>query len=206
MKQQLPTGADVEQAIEAFGLFDAETLTNLYEFIDTELLANAALREFEELTGEIPLETDDALTSADQIRFYDPPGPNHAPQTLGGGYRLDIGGSLTSFVSLRSGITTTDALGTLLTLNTDFFLLPYNAPGITRPWTAIEFITPVWGQRRSIKLVGRFGFGAAIPEDVWLAIVHRAVSLALPQMRERVTGGALGKSRTTSMWLERIPI
>lgn len=185
MPATYPDVQDVERVIRSLGLFNAEELAEAILDLGLEEVALAAAREWEDMTGWIPFETADS----DTTRYYDPPGPNAVPEGLGGRWRLQLDAPLTAVTSVRVGYSPENTVGTLLTLNTDFYLYPYNAQVAGRPWTAIEFRTSRWGARRSIQIVGRFGYSATIPDDAWLAIARRAASLALPEIATRISGG-----------------
>lgn len=185
----MPTEADLEVALRSLGLFDTDELSEVLQFLDLSIFADAAVRQWEEETGWIPFLADTSEESADQIRYYDPPGPNRRPQIQGGSYTLDLGAGIVILETVHTGFSPTSA-GTAQVAGTDFNLLPHNADPLDRPWTQLEFTVPQWGARRSIKVVGRFGYASAVPEDAWVAILHQGVRMALPEVATRLTGGA----------------
>jgi hypothetical protein len=190
-----PTEADVEVALRALGLFDTDELPEILQFLDLATFADAAVAQWEEETGWHPFlanTTDINDEDQDETRYFDPGGPNFRPQILGGGYQLDLGTALWKYTALRSGVTS-DSVGTALTRNEDFYLLPYNADqaAIMRGWTQVEFLVGHWGARRSITIQGRFGRVGTVPDDAWLAILHHGVMTALPEIATRVGGGRL---------------
>lgn len=187
-KPEYPSGADVEQVIEGLRLFDVADLAEVFEFIDTDALALAAVHQWETETGWIPFLADVDDDNPDQTRYFDPPGPNSRGESIGGGNHLILDCGIVELVTVHTGWSPTFA-GTAALAGTDFRLWPYNADPLDRPWTELRFKVPQWGQPQSIKIVGRFGYAATVREDVWLAILHQGVTLALPEVATRVTGG-----------------
>jgi hypothetical protein len=183
-KLAYPDSHDCERVLRSLGLFDADALDAAILDLDLETAASAASRQWEEETGWIPFLADAAAVT----RFFDPQGPNRQPQVVGGRYVMELGTGLVTLTSVTNGIGPT-SVGTLQTLDTDFWLSPYNADELGRPWTALEWLVQQWGARRSIKIIGRFGYSTTVPDDAWLAIAHRAASIALPEIATRIVGG-----------------
>lgn len=183
-KTAYPDQQDIERILRSTGLFDADALDTAILDLDLETLAAAAIREWEMATGWIPFLADSVAVT----RYFDPQGPNFRPQVGGGGYVMDLGTGLISLTSITTGVSAT-APGSVLTLDTDYWLTPYNADELGYPWTGISFLVPQWGTRRSIKVIGRFGYSMTVPDDAWLAIGHKAVTLALPEIASFITGG-----------------
>lgn len=189
-KPFMPTGSDCEAVIRSMGVFDTDDLTDAFELLDTDTFAAAAVAQWETETGWRPFLADVDEDNPDQTRYFDPPGPNFRPQTLGGGYSLDLGTGLVVLETVNTGYSSTD-VGTERFAGTDFDLYPYNADVLEQPWTRLEFLVPQWGARHSIRIVGRFGYSNTVPEDVWLAISHQAVRKALPELIHRAKGGLI---------------
>jgi len=189
----MPGEADLEILIRSLNLFDTDALSDVLELLDLETFAAAAVRQWEEETGWIPFlaETTPALDGGvDETRYFDPPGPNTRGQFIGGGtdLRLDCGLVVLEDVDIGWSPSTP---GTPQFAGTDFRLWPYNADPLDRPWTELRFKVRQWGQPQSIRLVGRFGYSATVPDNAWLAILHYAVILALPEIASNITGGVL---------------
>jgi hypothetical protein len=105
-------------------------------------------------------------------------------ENRGGGRILQVRGGYVSITSIRTGITPSDATGTLLVLNTDFRLLPYDAALNNRPYTSIELTYPLWGAPRSVKITGKRGYSVEMNAEVWNAIRMLAASMYLEALKE----------------------
>ena len=77
----------------------------------------------------------------------------------------------------------------------DYRLAPYNAVALKQPYTAIEFVTNRWGQARSIRITGRWGYTTLLSDDVWMAILQYGANFGW---------GSLAGSRSLGMdeWKE----
>lgn len=182
-----PDSNDCEAILRAQGLFSSSDLASIILDLDLEGKAAAAAAEWERCTGWVPFLGD----TVDATRYFDPPGPNQRlPGALGGGYLLTLPETgLLSLTSIHSGFSSASA-GTALVSEDDYRLRPLNAGVSTRPYTEIEFLgAPSWGFGRSLRIIGKFGYATTVPEDAWAAILYRAAGYALPEIRERVTGG-----------------
>lgn len=165
-----PTASDVITGLQAAGL-----LTTDYPYISS-LAAGAA-----EAGKDIIERTCNRrfLAGSSEARYFDPP-------TSGRTLFLDYEATAISSVTLG---------GSTLTLNSNYWLLPYNysAEGvpINRIDFAAYFFTPILaGNRRSIVVTGTWGYGATIPESVWQAMVLQAQLQLLPAIREAQNTGA----------------
>lgn len=151
--------------------------------------ADAAKREFERRTGRIPFLKD----SVNVERFYDPPVPSAHGQFLA----LDAG--LLEVSSVMVGVSTTNP-GVVLTQGSDYVLHDYNAPVEGRPYERIQFVSSIsnrflyqssphiGGSPRSIKVTGKWGYSATVPDDVYFAVLRLGVSLALMDLKEALAG------------------
>jgi hypothetical protein len=182
----MPDQHDVEAALRALGHLSIEELSALILDLDLEGQAAAAVAEWEALTGFKPFLAD----LVDVTRYYDPPGPNtRLPGGRGGGYLLDLGTGLVSVTSIHTAFSATDA-GDAAVSETNYRLRGLNASVLTSPYTHIESLSGHWyGLGRSIRIIGRWGYGTSVPEDAWQAIRMRAAGMVLSEIREQVTGG-----------------
>ncbi len=185
-KTSAPDSNDIEGALRSLGLFSASELSALILDLDLEGKAQAALARWERETGWIPFLGD----TADVTRYFDPSGPNQRlPGGRGGGWLMTLPNGLLSVTSIYSGFSAAD-VGTALVSETDYRLRPLNASVDGRPYTEIEMLGGAsWGLGRSVRIIGRWGYSLTVPDDAWTAILYGAVSIALPEIRERVTGG-----------------
>lgn len=184
----MPGAADLEQVIESLALFDPEDLTSVFEFLDLESFAAAAVRQWETETGWEPFLADVDVDNLDQTRYFDPPGPNVRGEFVGGGNHLTLDCGIVELDTVHTGWSATTA-GTAQLAGTDFRLWPYNADPLDKPWTELRFKYRQWGEPQSIRLVGRFGYAATVPDNAWTAILHYGVILALPEIAANITGG-----------------
>lgn len=158
MASAWPTSAQTLQFLKDAGVLSASaSLPASFSALHT-----AAAEHLQKEIGYFP------WLAATQTRWFDPPN----------GRFLDLGGGLVSLTSLTIGIQGGSS-GTALTHETDFFLLPYNAPTDGRPYEWVEFALDQRGGSKSIKIIGSWGYSATlIPEDVWLAALFTAGLMA----------------------------
>jgi hypothetical protein len=161
MKAAWPSEAEVGAAMVAAGLVDTAP-ADLQDYID------AALEEFEDRTGFRPF-----LQGSSAAWRFDPPEF---------GQRLELRAGYTEITEVRTGLSATNATGTVLTVEEDYILLPYDARARNRPFTAIQFLASTGTGDKSIKVTGKKGFHNEIAEDAWLAVLGRAAVLAVEDL------------------------
>lgn len=185
-RAEYPNGNDLSGLLTSLNLFDATELATFLVDMDLDTLVQAAATQFEMESGWIPFLGD----SSDVTRYFDPAGPNQRlPGSRGGSYLLSLNAGLLTVTSFHAGFSGS-SVGTALVSEDDYRLRPLNAVVENRPYTEIELLSGwTWGLGRSLRIIGRWGYGVMIPDDVWLAILHQAGNLALPILRERLTGG-----------------
>lgn len=121
-------------------------------------ISAAAVSEWESNTGWRPFLKD----SANVTRTYDDPE----------GMLLDLTAGVLTITSVTVG-------GTVMTANTDYYAQPVDAVLNGRPYEWLEFATTLAsGIPNNIKIVGRFGFSASVPQDVWFAVLMKAAIMA----------------------------
>jgi hypothetical protein len=145
--------------------------------------------------------TGGGVAAGDATRYYDPQGPEHGTPgyTLlttrgrGGSNLLELDNGLLAVTSLTSGLfadaSGDDAGGTVRVEHVDFDLYPVNSLQMKRPYEWIEFAWSVYGTRRSIKIVGAFGYCRVLPENVWRAILGGAACKLKAEASLLVTQG-----------------
>lgn len=152
--------------------------------------AAQAVAEWERRTGYIPFLN---TSGVDATRTFDPPGPNqrvmYGTRLMGGGMILDLKAGLYSLTSVTVGVTLDNPTGVLFTLGRDFWLEPVNADVESKPFEFIRFRVQQFGSQHSIQVIGRFGYGATIPQDAWEAIRRLGASLALKDVAEGLKTG-----------------
>jgi hypothetical protein len=200
MYDQWPTGLDVRAWLTGAGLL-ADLPAAALAALDFEAAAQAAVSEFEHRTGYAPF----LSTGVVETRYFDRPDGN----------RLLLRGGLLSFTGVDAeGEPETGGLtvgGQAYTAGTHYILLPQNAPALRRPYTSVRFfshnyqdagIYGNWGpsfstsvssyQLWQVAVTGVWGYGAALPADVWEGIRQKAAGLIFPQVRAAGTGLRLG--------------
>jgi hypothetical protein len=112
---------------------------------------------------------------------------------------LNLGGGLISVSSLSIGFVNTPGqtnVGSVLTQGLQFYLRPNNALARGLVATSIEFLTPVRGLPQSIRVAGVFGRVLTIPDDVWMSILFKGVSVLA--LRANLGLGAIESIKTES--------
>ena len=173
MPDRMPTANDLVTYITGLGVLDD---TGVIEDTEYAAVVEAAAEELERATGYVPF-----LSGADSTRYFDPPGYQRRGQTLGGGRHLELGMGLVSLTSLYVDYSPSSA-GTLLTANVDYFLEPRNAAAQGKPYEAVDFVLPQWGDPRSVAITGAWGYAATVPADAWRAVLHYAAHLLRPAL------------------------
>lgn len=213
-----PTVPDAESFLLSGGYISAALDVNLRLTLGRALAAK--IGEWERLSGYTPfLCKQSAGAAVDTTRKYDPPGMRK--DAGGGSYAWGwwLGGmgngnrlrklypetGVLSVTSLTAYVTPTDP-GTVLVQGDDFVLSPANAPADGRPYDSIDFNVAVWGEPQSIVIVGKFGFGLSLPDDVFYAILQAGCAAIMPQLglsmlgpvQSMSEGGVTLVSRTSS--------
>lgn len=155
-KSAYPTEADLQAFLIAAGI-SAEAPSGVGTY------ASGAAEEWEMKTGYKPFLAD----SADSTEYFDGPAPS---------CYLDLRGGYVSITSLATGITATDTTGTVQTVNSDYFPV-YSGDTIV----GIDFNAPLFG-KRTIKIVGKRGYSASIPDEVYNAILQKAAADCAPYL------------------------
>lgn len=185
-----PQASDVQKLLAATGLPVPATL-------DYDGAAQAAASEWERRVGWWPF----LSTGAIETRFFDPPGAGpSAGRTTSyrGGRILDLGSGLLElpYNGVAIGVIQPlgnpiepGTIGTVLTLNLQYFLRPDNAQARKLAWTRIEFLTPIRGLPQSIAVSGVWGRHRKVPAEVWRAILEKAASLLAPEIELSLNRG-----------------
>lgn len=163
-----PSSAHLQTFLQASNL-----ITSPPEFLETlldlDVAIQSAISEFEEAVKWYP------FLGTSQTRFYDYPSD--------GLLLLDSG--LLTLTSLKVS-------GTLLTLNSNFYLIPRNASLGGRPVTAIEFNAHYFSiEKSAIEIVGTFGRFLTCPKDVFNAILAKASAILTSQIQNNITDGLM---------------
>ena len=176
-KAAYPTGADLAAVLAGGGITVSAALSALLDDA-----AAAGRYAFEAATGRVML-----AGVTDVEKEFSTPSPNAGI--------LDI----PDLVEL-TGITYNPQGGSAETLvdATDYYLQPDNAPDEGKPWTQVRlrrsWYLPLWyGNLRSIRITGRWGYADEIPEDAWLAMVYLGLTSQASMIIRSTTGGV--KSR-----------
>src|ERR1051325_262461 len=167
-----PNSENLEDYFDSINVIDEGIRKETYALMRLDLKALAAKAAWENLTDWTPWLKD----SADVTRYYDPP-------TMGGGRGRDLwlGAGLLSITELRTGISPTST-GSVLVLNQDYRLWPYNAAIEGKPYEMIEFAWSHHGLPRSVSVTGKFGYSETIPDDAWDAILKYGAYLAYQEL------------------------
>lgn len=184
MPTSWPTSSDVSAMLTTAGLVGST------DTFDYHTAIQAAIEEFEHLTGRRPFLRD----AADVTRRYDPPGPRrsgftYATTHAGGGIYLPLDAGLLTVTAVYAGWD--GSSGSALTEGTDYILHPANAAAMGLPYDAIEFLYPMFGGRRSIAVVGKWGYSATVPYDVWEAVRGQAAANLAPQIAASISRGVI---------------
>lgn len=166
-----PTEDDVTALLEGSGF-------TVPAGLDVLPYVYAAIDEFESETGYRPF-----LAGSSATYSFDPPGPNFLTNDRGGGRRLILNQGFATITAVRVGVTT-DSTGTLLTENTDYYLMPANHAANKLPITSIVFVSPQWGPTNSITVTGTPGYFTTIRPEVFNAIRDLAGSLYAKALKE----------------------
>lgn len=168
-----PRGNELGSYLEGAGISPGAGLN-----LDT--LIGAARRDFERAVGGIILAAQEP-----QERRFDPPFARWPAL-------LDLGDFLLEPASVAYQRPDGDPQS--YTIDEDVWFRPDNAAERGRPFELLEFLRP-WphfsrhGDRRSIRVTGRWGYADSVPDDVFDAILARAAWRAASPVRHAETGG-----------------
>jgi len=187
-KSALPQGIELGVLLRSAGMIDANP-TDTQQLHDFDAACNSAATRFGRVTGYTPF----LANATDVLRKFDPPGPTidgtrYGWRTRGGQRILRLDNGLVSLTSVTTNVDPQNA-GTVRVLGTDFFLRPTNAVAEGRPWQEIEFTVPVWGIQESIHILGKWGYGATVPDDAWDAMIYMAAGRIVPQISADLHSG-----------------
>lgn len=159
-KSAYPTNSDLVAFLNAAG-FTPGTL-------DTATAIAAGIADFERRAGRT------MLTGGTATRHFAPPVQGF----------LDLEEDLCEITSLQ--YQPEGSSPETLTAETDYWLLPYDAPSFGRPWLAVGFrrrwsLPLPSALHRAILVTGRWSYGLTMPDDAWLAMVQRGAALLAGQ-------------------------
>lgn len=159
--------------------FDDSTLDDFFTRVVT-----AASRDIDLFTGREP----NAYVAASATRYFDGNGvssihypfgkPTIRPQNMGESrvsgveFRCDEMAAAPTVVAINLNGTRSDGDFVTLSSSADYFLEPYNAVLLSRPYTRIVLDTingayATWpAYPKSIKITAKFGYSEAVPADV----------------------------------------
>lgn len=150
--------------------------------------AEAALDAFQTDTRQQPFLKD----ASDVTRYFDPPGPESRLENQfyrGGGKLLQLEAGLLSCTSISLGVNADNPNGDAMDLQRQLRLMPQNAAARGKPYTWIEFFFPVYGSPGSLKIVGKWGYSAQVPEDAWQAVLKKAAAMSTPAVIQALSDG-----------------
>lgn len=161
MQDNYPTTEDVKNAFPP-GLTVPDGL---------ERYLSSAIAKWKEMTG-YPVFLGE---TSDFVARYNPAGPDGI---------LDLKGGFWEVSEVRYGVIGASA-GTVITLGTDYDLLPRNPEHEGQGWNEIQFYVaflrvqpcPMM-YRGTIQITGKRGWGRQLPDDAWLAIRDEAAAEA----------------------------
>jgi len=195
-----PTDADVESYIGGLGL----SFTKLDGRPNLSSGPAAAAWEVQSLWRPF------FCTGIEEDRFYDPPAESRY---------IELGTGLLSLTSLITGYYA-DGTGTVISagftqpFGQSYRCLPVNAPQAIRPYELVEFLSGGYGltgssygypfsafgngysagpfgRAGSVKVRGLFGRVTLVPDDVWQAVLEKAVMLSLPALSLAINSGLM---------------
>jgi hypothetical protein len=183
-----PSASNLQSYLNSLGLLTTAQVAALNL---TDRIA-AATDAWEEETGWHPFIKD----TSDVSRQFTPPGPNRKPGLTGrgGGYVLDLDCGLLTVTSIVTGYSaspTSPSAGTTEVAEDDYWLLPEGAPLENRPYTQVEFAASIWGQARSIRITGKWGFCSTLPDDAFQAILRMGALQTADELVALRTGGMI---------------
>lgn len=157
-----PTGDEIEAQVVATGVASSITDNDHYSLL--------AKREAIIRTGWNPF-----LTESAAAYEYDPP-----VETSGGARVLFLKRGLLNCTSVK--INWDGSAGDTITLRTDYRLVGGTGADWS-PYTRIEFFGFVGTQPSSVRVLGDWGFGSNIPDDLWMAAKGYGAAMAIVDLR-----------------------
>lgn len=192
-----PTQLELEDYIRSLGVINPRTVDEALALMRLGQKADAIRPDWESRTAYTPFLKD----VSDVTRYYDPPGPEQDGARRGGGRSLQLNAGLVTLTSLTVGYTPT-AAGQVLTNGADFDLTDagggYNAAAEDRPYECVEFRYRQFGAPRSIKIVGKWGYSAAIPGDAWDAMLKYGAYLSFEELTLQISRGLFSRRNLNS--------
>ncbi len=177
-----PVGADLVNLLTACGF--AGTGANDFAALEPGTKVQAAIEAWEEETEWFPFLSPGVV----QTRLFDPPGPPARRDGFlslrGGGSRLSLGAGLLAL----SGVTVS---GADYDPAFQFLLRPDNAPLRGKPYTAIEFLSPVFARAGYVAVTGVWGYTLACPAKAREAILAQAAALCVPALALLISRGLI---------------
>jgi hypothetical protein len=192
-----PSPAELAGFIDSLGL-DAKVAGGDAMRLNMAMAIEASVEKWESVTGYRPFLSTQATLS------LDPPGPDKGPVGVyagliaeGGGRKLFLPSGLWQITdsegnpatTITVGVTDLNPEGQVVTLGTDFWLRPNNAPFFGKPYSGIEFRVPQYGEPQSILIPGLWGRVKTLPPDVRLAILQNAAASIAPNLGLNISEG-----------------
>ena len=176
-KPDYPTAADLAAVLTGGGI----TVTAGLSALLTDAAA-AGRQAFENATGRVML-----APVGDVTKEFAPPEPHYG--------LVDI----PDLIAVTSVVYQPEnATPETLVDGRDYWLTPANAPDDGKPWTTLQMrrawvLPTLHSNLRAVKVTGRWGYGAEIPEDAWLAMCFLGLAAHGVIIGHSFTGGV--KSR-----------
>jgi hypothetical protein len=169
MADTYPVAEDLKTFLYATQLTDHPTApTGRYAYLDYAGVIAAAITEIERACSR-------TFLSASVTRTYDPPTDRDG--------HLDLEEEF-------SAITAVTIDGTALTLNEDYYRLPYNGPPYRTLHLLQRWIAPLaFETRHTVVVTGTLGPATTFPDDVFQAILRAAAAKLAPQIVQLKTRG-----------------
>lgn len=190
MPTAYPTAIDLRKFLQASGMIS-------FDFEEKEVLLNLqahleqAIEYVEKYTGYDPFIADSSdqtiVFSSGSVQYLNPPRMPFLDFASDGGP-----GGMISVTSVTVGVSPTFA-GTTLTPDSEYRLYPRNATLKAHPYTQIEllFRPARHSEKTWIEVVGKRGYAANVPSQVFNAILQKASSILAVQIAQSVTGGLI---------------
>ena len=170
-----PTNTNLETLLTSLGIPAPSGL-------DTSSIIAQAIFAWEQGTGYVP------FISTNATRYYDPPGftDSFYNNVKGGTRLLKLDCGLLTLTSLTIG-------GVTKTAGTDFQLMPYNNPAMSKPYEWIKFAAPVYGQAKSVVVVGDWGRVSTVVagDAVFQAVLTIALGFSMGIAGFKISGGSI---------------
>lgn len=198
-----PTEQDLEAFLVSAGMLSSPR-TAAQAPLDLDSLVRKARREWEQRTGYQPF----LPMTADVTKLLNPPGPTPRKtagtyggfgefafgdgfwgggQMMGGHRELTLPNGLVSVTSVGVGFTPT-ITGAILTFGQQYWLEPEDAADKGVPYERIRFLAPIYGPPQSVQIIGRFGYGAAVPAGTTSSTTITAGANSATQALASTTG------------------